>query len=71
MMLLWLISLAFYPSADASCDIFLSAVELGRYRQAPTYCRFLGIPSTWLGIGVYVNYIGGLGLPRPRIVLHP
>jgi len=30
-MLLWLASLAFYPPADVSRDIFLSAVELGCY----------------------------------------
>ena len=29
MMLLWLVSLAFYPPAGASCDIFLSVVGLG------------------------------------------
>jgi hypothetical protein len=45
-MLLWLVSLAFYPPADVSRDIFLSVVGLGRYRRAPTYCHFLGIPST-------------------------
>ena len=31
MILLWLISLAFYPPAGASHDIFLSAVELEHY----------------------------------------
>ena len=46
MMLSWLVLLAFYPPADASRDIFLSAAELGRYQRAPTYCRSLGIPST-------------------------
>jgi hypothetical protein len=46
MMLPWLISLAFYPLVGVSRDIFLSAAELGRYQQAPTYCHSLGIPST-------------------------
>jgi len=46
MMLPWLVSLAFYPLAGVSRDIFLSAAELGHYRRAPTYCHSLGIPST-------------------------
>jgi len=45
-MLLWLISLAFYLPAGVSHDIFLLAAQLGRYRQVPIYCHFLGIPST-------------------------
>jgi hypothetical protein len=46
MMLLSLVSLAFYPPAGVSCDTFLSVAELGHCRRAPTYCRSLGIPST-------------------------
>jgi hypothetical protein len=46
LMLLWLISLAFYPPAGASRDTFLSVAELGHCQRAPTYCRSLGIPST-------------------------
>jgi hypothetical protein len=46
LMPLWLILPTFYPPADVSRDIFLSAVELGHYQQAPMYCHSLGIPST-------------------------
>jgi hypothetical protein len=70
-MLLWPISLPFYPPVGVSHDIFLSVVELRCYWWAPTYCCFLGIPSTWLGIVVCIDYIDGLESPRLCIVLHP